>query len=218
MDETTREVAKTANKALEVSEKLGSFFSEILGDAFKEIGVSLHDWTKYYRYKNLLKIYDKIQFIQNDRKIKGKISPLPMSLAIPMIEAASIEEDENLQEKWAMLIANASDPDHKTKIKKVFITTLSSLDSTDAVILDWFSTQGWKNELGYTKIETITENTKIEKNDIKISVSNLHNLGLIEIGVPSRLGNINITLFNDDAVFRLTHLGWSLLAACKCEA
>lgn len=218
MDKTTQEVAKATNKTLEISEKVGSFLADIFGDTFKEIGTSVHDWTKYYRYKNLLKIHDKIQIIHKKRKTEGKKTPIPTSLAIPMIEAASIEEDETLQDKWAALIANASDPNYQRKIKKVFVATLSSIDQTDAAILDWFGKQRRKSELGYSTIETITEETKVDQKNIKISMSNLHNLGLIEIGVPSRIGSINITLFNDDAAFRLTFLGWSFLESCKKEA
>ena len=45
MDETTKEIAKTTNKALEVAEKVGRFLNTVLGDAFKEVGSSMHDWA-----------------------------------------------------------------------------------------------------------------------------------------------------------------------------
>ncbi len=99
----------------------------VLGDAFKEVGASIHDWAKFYRYKNLLKINDKVVQLHKERGMQGKSVPIQPSIGIPLIEAASLAEDENLQQKWATLIANATDPNYKDKIRKSYIDILSSL-------------------------------------------------------------------------------------------
>ena len=58
MDEEAKaaqEIAKATKKGLEVSEKFGAFLSKIFGEGFQHLGNSFADWTKYIRYKNLIK-------------------------------------------------------------------------------------------------------------------------------------------------------------------
>jgi len=85
MDESAKEIAKATKKALEVAEKVGGFFSTVLGDACKEIGAAINDWAKLYRYKNLLKISDKVQEIHQKRKIQGKSMRVEAYIGIPML-------------------------------------------------------------------------------------------------------------------------------------
>lgn len=217
MDETTKEIAKTTGKALDVAEKVGGFLNRVLGDACKEVGASIHDWTKFYRYKNLLKINDKIVQIQNKRGLQGKEVPLQASIGIPLIEAASFIEDENLQQKWAALIANATDPNYGGKIRKSFIDILSSLDPVDAIILDWMSTQGWNNALGEISIKSISKSLGLEEDEVKISASNINRLGLIDFGVPTTAGSTGISVSGDGTRFRLNQLGGALLKLCKVD-
>ena len=215
MDETTKEIAKTTNKALEVAEKIGSFLNTILGDTFKEVGGSIHDWAKFYRYKNLLKINDKVEQLHKKRGMQGKRVPIQLSIGIPLIEAASLAEDENLQQKWATLIVNSTDPNNNDKIRKSYIDILSSLDPSDALVLDWMSTQGWNNVLGEISLKTISENVNLSEIETKISTSNLNRLGLIDFGVPTTTGSIEISASENETRFKLYQLGWSLLKLCK---
>lgn len=219
MEETTKEVAKTTKKALEVAEKVGSFLGTVLGDAFKEAGASIYDWAKFYRYKNLLRINDRVVQLHKERGIHGKSVPMEPSIGIPLIEAASLAEDKNLQQKWATLIANATDPNHKDKIRKSYIDILSSLDPSDAVVLDFMSTQGWNNALGEITIKTIVGNLNLSEPETKITTSNLNRLGLIDFGVPSRYGgSIDISASDNETRFKLNQLGWALLKLCKNKA
>lgn len=215
MDDSAKEIAKTTGKALEVLEKVGGFIATVLGDACRELGASIHDWAKFYRYKNLLKIQDKVIQIQRGRNVEGKSIPIQLSIGIPLIEAASLEEDDLLQQKWAALIANATDPNKKEVVKKSFIDILSSMDSTDALVLDWLSSQGWNNTLGNITTDEIAEKVNIDETEVKISMSNLNRLGLIDFDVPTTVGAIDISLLSPEARVRLSYLGWNIVDACK---
>jgi Abortive infection alpha len=61
-----------------------------------------------------------------------------------MIEGASLEEDPNLQDKWANLMANAADPRRKYDISPLFQTILRELSPRDALFLDALH-EAWKN-------------------------------------------------------------------------
>ena len=135
-----------------------------------------------------------------------------------MIEAASLVEDDNLREKWAKLIANATDPNYEDKIKKSYVNILSSIDPIDAKVLDWMDSQGWNNPLGNISIEVIVENTNFSEDDVRLSTSNLNRLGLIDMGVPTPAGSIGISASDNEVRFKISRLGGALLKLCKNDA
>ena len=123
-----QEVAKTTRKGFEIAEKLGSLLKTIFGEGFSHIGDSFSDWAKYFRYKNLIKLQDRIKSLHVKRGIEGKTIPIPPRYALPLLDSASLEDDENIQDKWAGLIANATDPDKRFQFQKIFIRILSNLE------------------------------------------------------------------------------------------
>jgi hypothetical protein len=140
-DETAKavqEVAKASVKFAEVTEKVGGFVAKVIGPASNQVGGILEDWTRYYRYKNLLKIADKVEAIHARRKIEGKTISIPPRIAIPMLESAALEDDETLQEVWARLIANSTDPNFKESAHPGFIEIIRQLSSDEAIILTSF--------------------------------------------------------------------------------
>jgi Abortive infection alpha len=54
----------------------------------------------------------------------------------PAVAAASLEDDEKLQEIWANLLANAADPRSPDRVLPSFITILKDLTSWDVKFLD----------------------------------------------------------------------------------
>ncbi len=72
-----QEVAKTTRKGFDIAEKLGSFLATIFGKGFTHLGGSFSDWSKYFRYKNFLKLEDKVTSLHQKRGIRGKTIPIP---------------------------------------------------------------------------------------------------------------------------------------------
>src|SRR5580658_73432 len=62
---------------------------------------------------------------------------VPDYIAVPLLEAATLVEDEDLRERWwASLLANAANPESNPKVESAFITILSSLSPRQAQFLD----------------------------------------------------------------------------------
>jgi hypothetical protein len=133
-----QEVAKTTGKFAEVAEKVGGFVEKIIGPACYEAGGVLTDWTRYFRYKNLLAIRDKVEALHASRKIEGRTASIPPKIAIPLLESASLEDDEILQEVWAKLIANSTDPNFIGAIHPGYIEIIKQMSPDEAVILNSF--------------------------------------------------------------------------------
>jgi hypothetical protein len=60
--------------------------------------------------------------------------PVPPKVAIPLIEAAAIEDEPDLMALWAELLANAMDPD-RPKVPRRLVSILEELTADDAAAL-----------------------------------------------------------------------------------
>lgn len=219
-----QEVAKTSAKMIEVSEKIGQFIKKVIGDGLVEICGIGYDWAKYIRHKSLLYIYDKVEEIHRKRKIEGKTIPISLRYAIPLLQNASMETDESIQDLWAGLIANATDPEKRFQVKRIYIRILAEIEPLDALVLKFISDQGWNIINGPHKTEVNLERLSKEintlKEEIQISLQNLNQLGCIQAesdGISSSTkANLLDSMIDSPSVnFTLTSLARSLLRACE---
>jgi hypothetical protein len=61
--------------------------------------------------------------------------PVEPKLLVPLVQAASLETDESLADKWAALLANSADSASRQVIKPAFIEILRQLTSEEGVLL-----------------------------------------------------------------------------------
>jgi len=109
------------------------FIAAAIGNPGEELGTILG--TAFNRrVKNLHEIGSKAHFTLLNIGVQP--GPVPLKVIQPMIEGASLEEDPNLQDKWANLMANAADPRRKYDISPLFQTILRELSPRDAIFLD----------------------------------------------------------------------------------
>lgn len=119
------------------SDMVGNFLNKIVGPPAEALGGLLGDQLKSWRASNLDRIARKWERVREERGISEAVSRvLPFGEAYRTIEAVSLEEDENVQEIWAKLIASSTDSTRSVSIKKAFIDLLKSLEGNDAIVLD----------------------------------------------------------------------------------
>ena len=63
---------------------------------------------------------------------------VPLSVAIPVFEAASPEEEDHLQDVWAALLVNAADASGGVEIKRAFVRILQDLSAMEGRLLQAF--------------------------------------------------------------------------------
>jgi hypothetical protein len=132
------EIAKTGGQFVELTTKVAGFVLKVMGPASIEFGGIFEDLTRFYRYKRLLTISDKVESLLARRKIEGKTTPISPRVAIPMLDAASLEDDETLQDVWAKLIANSMDPHFEAAIHPGYIEIVKQMSPDEAIILGSF--------------------------------------------------------------------------------
>jgi hypothetical protein len=105
---------------------------KLLGPAATAVGDSLGDSAKVWRFKRQLRHLKEIKRMidASDKDIK----PVATRLFFPVLQAASIEDDDDMQSRWAALIANEA-IDVGT-VHPSFIEILRQLAPQDARLLD----------------------------------------------------------------------------------
>ncbi len=219
-----QEGAKTALKGIEEAEKFGKFLDKVMGDGFAHLGSAFSDWAQTFRYENLLKLVDKIDSIHKKRKIQGKLIPLLPKYVIPILEQASLEDNDDVRLLWAGLIANATNPNKRFEIRKLYIEILSSLDPIDVYIINYLSDESLNEKYGMLtgvklNAELISENIEKNVEDIKISLSNLFRHGLVIDSWEQTLESLDrgysgFRVNNPESNIRLSHLGRILIDGC----
>ncbi|MEW7281322.1 hypothetical protein ABW636_22255 [Aquimarina sp. 2201CG1-2-11] len=109
------------------------FLGKLISPAVEETGLLMKDKIASWRFENQIKILNKAK----DYCLKHKISPKQVSfkLICPLLEYASLEEDEKLQDKWSILISNLVDSEQNIE-NHVFPYILSQMSLSEYEALE----------------------------------------------------------------------------------
>lgn len=132
----TQEVAKTAGKAIDASRELGGFFSRIFGGSLEQLAGIGEDHLTVYRRTRQLRLAKRYEEIRKELGFDGEIKPVELKFGIPLIAAASIENDNSLQDLYARLLATATNPDSKIEAKRAFVSMLQDLGPLEVLLID----------------------------------------------------------------------------------
>lgn len=196
---------------------------DIAGPASREFGLLISDQIKYWRLKNLTRISRKYEELKRDRGLSGEnIRHLRMSVGLPILEKASFEDDDDLQQLWANLILSATssaesyedvDANHKT-----FANALHSMSKVDCRVLEVVVEKGVESQgcnvirLNNLTEEDVQHETKIPLKCLGMPLEKLVSLGLAYRDVKSPLepgGPLGLK-----HVYAPTLLGINMYEAC----
>jgi len=107
------DVVKTVS-AVVGSVKFTEFTKAMLGPAANEVAKRIHDEFRLYRFGRQLEMLKKAEKMAKDAGFTPKA--VPIKLLFPLLEGASLEENETLHDMWAALLANAASPENARKI------------------------------------------------------------------------------------------------------
>jgi hypothetical protein len=106
---------------------------KLAGPAAEEIGLTLKDHVRMFRFKRQIRLFGRVK----DMLAESNIEPgrVPFKLLLPMVENASIEENDDLQDRWAAMLANAATnhgvhPSFPEILKQLSERDVSYLDAT----------------------------------------------------------------------------------------
>jgi Abortive infection alpha len=169
------------------------------------------------------------------------VQEVPEKILLPILQGVALEDDENLHEMWASLLANAASPATALNNIPGFIAILREMSPDQAALLKWLS-EPTRHEQAFADAELIDAYAKIRPGDesgpypkeLGTCIEGLEAWQLVrraevrpdlktqsyEIGVG---GNRNSLYSNPPPVvhipvhetFRLTHRGRAFIDACS---
>jgi Abortive infection alpha len=187
-----QEVAKATSQGLSTLERAGSYLSKYIGGPLEQASGILEDKLKYYRWERKIRLLERANKFLEERGINQTISPVPLKIAIPLLEAGSIEEDNDIQDIYAHILANAADAGFELQIQRTYIDVLQNLSGLEIEILRKIYSLNFEeiwNEGVYTTNlpEALLTKKPEQENlrpvkDVEIALANMHRLGLINRG------------------------------------
>jgi Abortive infection alpha len=107
---------------------------KMLGPAADEIAERVRDEIRVYRYGRQLSLLRKAERLAHEAGFTPKA--VPTKLLFALLEGGSLEENEDLHDKWAALLANAASPKMAGWVRPSFGDTLKLMTPEVAHLLD----------------------------------------------------------------------------------
>lgn len=217
-----QESAKAAGKAVDGLRETGGFFNRIFGDLVEDgVGI-IADKVKFYRIEKAVLLAEKTENRLKERGIDATV-PVPPKLAIPLIESATLEDDDGLHTLWSNLLANAMDPKTSHQVKHIHASILKEFEPLDANILLILEKEALKqpdkklSELLFDRAK-IAETLNVSEETTDLSFLNLMRLGCIAPGIitgGASMGGHKISSYQGTKLVNLSPLGKSLVHAVQ---
>lgn len=188
--------SSTIEKGLELAK---DFLEKLISPTIEEVGLLLSDNIKYFRFKNQVKILLKAKLYVEKNNISLK--EIPIKILVPLLDKASLEDEETLQDKWSNMLVNMVDSDTNFQ-NQIFPHILSQLSLEEYEALQEVLQKEKELEIKQDELEKMVvlnddkyyfkpetkklkaEINKIEQNGFWISIeefelANITRLGLI---------------------------------------
>ncbi len=201
-----------------------SFLSKVFNESIEQAAGIVSDKLKFLRWQRQIRLVDQVEQTLAKRKISETRS-IPPKFALPMLENASLEEDDELQDLWIKLMANGMDPNFKASFRMAYIEIIKGLTSLDVKILDFFYKQLILDKMegenfirhSYTQ-NRICRSLNISNEEYLDSVNNLFRVQCL---APALIKNAGVgimgeplTIFKGTDEISMTSLGKNFIEAC----
>tara|TARA_R110002033_G_scaffold145280_2_gene183033 strand:- start:806 stop:1732 length:927 start_codon:yes stop_codon:yes gene_type:complete len=122
--------SSTIEKGIELAK---DFLDKLIMPAVEETGLLIKEKVTYWKFKNQVKILNKAKEYCEKNGIKPKT--ISFKLLVPLIETSALEEDEVLQDKWAILLTNMVDSEQNVE-NHVFPYILGQISTNEYLFLE----------------------------------------------------------------------------------
>lgn len=208
-EESYKETIETIGKGIDFAQKTGRFIAPLIKGTLEQgIGI-FQDKLSYIRWERLNRFIEK----SNDKMMQLGIdeiqTPVPLKFMIPLLQGATLEEDDDLQDIWVNLLVN-SICNEGIELKRVYIDILERLSPLEAKILNAvycipFEANRNNTLLTYKLPDEVEiekpgnmPNPKLENADVELALANLARIGCIVMnrtaGGGEFFSSINMTL------------------------
>ena len=212
-----QEIARTTSDIVGASEKFGSFIAKHINSSLESAMGIFEDKLKYMRWERQQRLISRATEFLAKENLNGPTKALPLKLAVPLLEGASLEEDDELQDIWAKVLINATTEDSGISITRNFIDVLERFTPTSArLFFNIYSTQITDSEfeeIDYPDKGSVLPEERSEAicmspiEEVQLGYAELDRLGCLNIKREMRNGKLVCKV-------RATHFGKAIYEAC----
>ena len=130
------EIAKEMSKEL-VKQTLApvqEIVRELCGPAATEVGSMFGDFLRGWRFKRVVDLFEDVKEVASRAGLRLK--PVAPRLLFPILDSASLEDDEDLNQRWVALLTNAARTDFDDDVLPSFPDILKQLTAQEVQFLD----------------------------------------------------------------------------------
>ena len=185
----------------------GAYLARLLGTVLEDaVGLVGGDLLRQYRIRNWHRISQKT-FDKLDQRGVEQVEPLSAKVIVPLLEAASNESDETLQDMWASLLANAMDPDRDVSLQRVYIDTLKQFEPIDVRILSAYLQAGGHQQ---QTPDYLAPGIGLRVTEVIVSAERLVSLGCL-----NNMSRDSFSVGAPETPYMVSALGRELSRACS---
>lgn len=214
-----QELAKTARDFRAELAADGKFVGGLIHRPADEGLGLVSDVLRYARLEIAIRFSQRVDRLMQERGLtNGPTAKILLPVLVPLLEAASLEEDEELADMWAEMLVNAADADSGVDVKRSLVPLLKAMSPLDVRILamvvdtpDEFRRDGIVKTYDFPNSYTpwISNEGNIEPapEEVQISLWNLVGHGCLAEPMAYGAANLNMV--------EVTALGRLLVNACR---
>lgn len=143
--------------------------------------------------------------------------PVELKVLLPLVQAASLESDPTLAEKWAALLANAADPAQRMTVPQGYIEVLRQLTPIDAQVVEAFYTAAGAafdaNQPHGVETDMLRQQLELDRVILSLSIDTMLRLRLCKAVPTHGDGDASLSLAIPRSLL-MTFFGWQFRAAC----
>lgn len=191
-----QEIAKTTGKAIDATREAGGFIAKFVAGPLEQGMGIFEDKLKYMRWERQVRLMQRASELLRRLGLERPTKPVPIKIALPLLEAASLEDDDFLQDRWVALLVNAGNAASGIEIQRVYISILEQLSTLEVKILDAVYALPFSDSqhAGIVTVD-LPESAHIEMNEeqnnerdeppdeIKLALANLERVGCLRLGM-----------------------------------
>jgi hypothetical protein len=217
----TEAAADASKEVIQAGRDLGRFIS---GPAGEVVGM-LWDRLKVVRFERQVRLAERVQHFLAERRMGAPNRTIPLKFGLPLLDNATLEEDDELQDVWAVLLVNGGDADSGVEMRRAFVSVLAEMTALDVRNLaaieqaSPFDLAGgpigiWASQLPDRAVPVsrreIGVYDQVPSPEVLTSLSNLERLGCVYSG--NQLGDVRGV--SPLHIVGLTPFGRTFVTAC----
>jgi Abortive infection alpha len=156
------------------------------------------------RWERGIKLVERCEAFLRERGMAAPTRQVPLKMVLPLIEAASLDDSDELLDLWATLLVNAADADSGVNVTRRLISILQDFEPLEAKCLQMIAS---KPRQGISTDQPPFDSLVAARPEVEIALWNLVRLGCLQ----------PVKYYDRPSVelVSVTMLGQQLFAACS---